>query len=53
MLTWMHDNTKLVYHVTLWNTQSQHYNNENSDNDDNVMCASMWFDLRWIIKCQN
>ena len=34
--------------------QSQHCNYNNNDNDDNVMCASVWFEfLGGLLQCQN
>jgi hypothetical protein len=45
VLTWMHDKRGLVWHVTLWNTQSQHCNSDNIYIDDNVMRASVWFEF--------
>ena len=39
VLTWRLRNRELVYHVTLWNTHNQHCNN------DNVMCANLWFEF--------
>ena len=49
MLTWMHDKRVLVDNDVsksmYGTTQSQHCNNDNEYNDDNVMRASGWFEF--------
>ena len=34
-----------MLHVTIGMTQSQHCSNDVNVNDDNVMCASVWFEF--------
>ena len=55
MLAWISDTYReLVHHVTLFKTQSQHYNNGHyTYNDDKVMHASMSFEFfDGLFSCQ-
>ena len=46
VFTWMGGKRVLVSYVTVWSSmQSQHCNDDNNGNDDNVMCASVWFEF--------
>ena len=43
VLTCMHDNKELMSLVTLWNNTKSTL--QYHDNDDNMMCTSMWFEF--------
>jgi hypothetical protein len=45
VLTWMCDSRELLQHVALWETRSEHCNNDIKDNDDSVMHANTWFEF--------